>query len=106
MGLLSFLSGSDWEQGLKQFHDTPGSLLLDVRTAEEHRSGHVPESRNIPLHLLREVERQIPNRDTPLFVYCQSGVRSRQAARQLKAMGYPFVIDLGGISGYRGDLVK
>ena len=106
MGLFGFLSGFDWEQGLQQFRNTTGALLLDVRTAEEHQSGHVPESLNLPLHLLREAEQQIPDRNTPLFVYCQSGVRSRQAARQLKAMGYPNVVDLGGISGYRGDLVK
>ena len=106
MGLLDFLSGSDWEQGLKQFHDTPGAVLLDVRTPEEHQSGHIPDSFNIPLHMLKQAEILIPQKDTPLFLYCQSGTRSNRAARLLKLMGYPYVIDLGGISGYRGNLVK
>ena len=44
--------------------------------------------------------------ETPLFVYCLSGVRSRQAAGLLRRMGYTDVTDLGGICNYRGKVVK
>lgn len=47
-----------------------------------------------------------PARETPLFVYCLSGVRSRQAAGLLRRMGYTDVTDLGGICNYRGKVVK
>jgi len=41
---------------------------------------------------------------TPLFVYCYSGNRSRQAAGVLSVMGYTSITDLGGIEAYTGEL--
>ena len=85
---------------------TPNALLLDVRTQEEYADGHIPESRNLPLQTLGRTELLPPARETPLFVYCLSGVRSRQAAGLLRRMGYTDVTDLGGICNYRGKVVK
>ena len=82
------------------------ALLLDVRTQEEYADGHIPESRNLPLQTLGRTELLPPARETPLFVYCLSGVRSRQAAGLLRRMGYTDVTDLGGICNYRGKVVK
>lgn len=45
-------------------------------------------------------------KDTPLFVYCYSGGRSRQAADILKGMGYTNVKNLGGIASYTGKVEK
>ena len=95
MGFFGFLQRPDLGQGLERFAATPNALLLDVRTQEEYADGHIPESRNLP-----------PARETPLFVYCLSGVRSRQAAGLLRRMGYTDVTDLGGICNYRGKVVK
>ena len=93
-------------QGLERFAATPNALLLDVRTQEEYADGHIPESRNLPLQTLGRTELLPPARETPLFVYCLSGVRSRQAAGLLRRMGYTDVTDLGGICNYRGKVVK
>lgn len=82
------------------------ALLLDVRTRRICGNGHIPESRNLPLQTLGRTELLPPARETPLFVYCLSGVRSRQAAGLLRRMGYTDVTDLGGICNYRGKVVK
>ena len=62
--------------GVEQARQTPGALLLDVRTPEEYAAGHVPGSRNIPLDCVGQAEL---DREAPLFVYCRSGARSGQA---------------------------
>lgn len=105
MGFLSFLRAPDLAQGLAEYKTVPGALLLDVRTPEEYRGGHLPGSQNVPLSSLDKVRRVAENKSTPLFVYCHSGARSRQAAAILGGMGYTQVKNIGGIAGYRGEVV-
>jgi rhodanese-related sulfurtransferase len=45
-------------------------------------------------------------KDTPLFVYCQSGNRSKQASMILEKMGYTNVKNIGGIAAYKGKVEK
>ena len=105
MGLFDFMKRPDMGQELERFARTPGALLLDVRTEEEYAGGHVPGSRNVPLGTLGRAE--LPaDPETPLFVYCLSGARSRQAASVLRRAGYAHVTDLGGICNYRGKVVQ
>ena len=105
MGLFDFMKRPDMGQELERFAQTPDALLLDVRTEEEYAGGHIPDSRNVPLGPLHQAE--LPaDPETPLFVYCLSGARSRQAAMLLRRAGYAHVTDLGGISNYHGKVVK
>ena len=100
---FNFFKGPDINAGVEQFEATPQAILLDVRTRPEYAEGRIPRSRNLPLDELSRAEEEIPNRSTPLFVYCLSGARSRQAAAMLQRMGYSSVTNIGGISGYRGE---
>ena len=93
-------------QGVKEFQRTSGAGLLDVRTPEEYRGGHIPGSRNIPLQTIDNVSTVVENKDTALYVYCQSGARSRQAAGLLKQMGYTNVNNIGGIAAYAGKVER
>ena len=79
MGFFDFLKGPDMNQGVKDYQATPGAVLLDVRTPEEYREGHIPGSKNVPLQSLDKVTGFVNNQDTPVFVYCHSGARSSQA---------------------------
>ena len=106
MGLFDFLRGPDLQAGLQAYRATPGALLLDVRTEGEYRGGHIPGSRNLPLAALGGAAAVAPGKDTPLFVYCFSGARSRQAVSGLKHMGYTHVTDLGGINRYHGRMER
>ena len=65
MGLFDFLKRPDLERGLAQFSQTPGAVLLDVRTPEEFAAGHIPESQNIPLHMLGQAGQLPDSLETP-----------------------------------------
>ena len=106
MGFLDLFRQPDFAQGIKDYHGTPDAVLLDVRTPQEYRGGHVPGSKNVPLQSIEKVISVAKNKDTALYVYCQSGARSRQAAGALKSMGYTNVKNIGGIAAYRGRVVK
>ncbi len=103
MGLFRFFRLPDIHQGVKEYQKDPGAVLLDVRTAQEYGSGHIPGSRNLPL---QDIGRVALEKDTALYVYCQSGVRSRRAAEQLREMGYTKVHDIGGIAAYSGKVER
>ena len=49
---------------------------------------------------ITRVEEEIPDQDTPVFVYCQSGGRSRRAAAFMEKIGYSNVKNIGGVAGY------
>lgn len=104
MGIFDFLRSPDMNQGVKEWKNTQGSVLLDVRTIEEYRQGHVPGGINIPLDELNKVSSKVPKKDTPLFVHCLSGGRSSQAVHILRQMGYKTVKNIGGINRYHGKL--
>ncbi len=106
MGFFEFLMGSNINRGLEEYDETPDALLLDVRTEEEYREGHIPGSRNMPLHSIDRICEVAHSKGTPLYLYCRSGARSGQAAAQLLDMGYTRVRNLGGISAYRGKVEK
>ena len=56
MGFFDFLKRPDMGQELERFAQTPGALLLDVRTGEGDAGGHSPGSRNVPLGTLHQAE--------------------------------------------------
>lgn len=90
---------------LEKVKKADNALLLDVRTSEEYRKGHIENSVNIPLSQINSVIKRYPKRNHPIFVYCYSGSRSAEAIRQLKKLGYENVNNIGGISRYSGKLV-
>ena len=104
MGFFDFFKQTDINQGIKEYTATPGAALLDVRTSEEYRGGHIPGSRNVPLQAIDRVTSVAENKDTTLFVYCHSGARSRQATSMLQNMGYTNVNNIGGIAAYTGKV--
>ena len=86
------LSGRD-ERKIKTL--LPSASVIDVRTGEEYRGGHFPGAVNIPLEKLSRSVKRLGSRNTPIILYCASGVRSRRAARLIRAMGYSRVF-VGG----------
>ena len=104
MGIFDFFKQPDINQGVQEFKNAAGAVLLDVRTPQEYREGHIPGSQNVPLQQLDNVEEVTENKDTVLYVYCRSGARSRQAVSLLKHMGYTNVHNIGGIAAYSGKV--
>ena len=94
-------------KGLKQWHlhdadklPRDGSvILLDTRTAWEYSSGHIEGFVNIPVDELRERLDEIePGK--PVYVICQSGLRSYIATRILEGYGYEAYNFAGGFRFY------
>ena len=94
-------------KGLKQWHlhdadklPRDGSvILLDTRTAREYSSGHIEGFVNIPVDELRERLDEIePGK--PVYVICQSGLRSYIATRILEGYGYEAYNFAGGFRFY------
>ena len=104
MGIFDFFKQPDINQGVQEYKNTAGAVLLDVRSPQEYREGHIPGSQNVPLQQLDKVEEVTENKDTILYVYCRSGARSRQAVSLLKHMGYTNVHNIGGIAAYSGKV--
>jgi rhodanese-related sulfurtransferase len=82
----------------------PGAVLLDVRSAAEFSSGHLPGALNIPHTELRGRLGEIA-RDCPVLVYCASGFRSYLALRVMRQSGWTQVRSLsGGLSTLQLEL--
>ena len=106
MGILGLFKRADIRERIKAYQATPGTFLLDVRTPEEYRGGHIPGSVNVPLQDIDKVSAVVADKTAPLFICCQSGARSRVATRTLRRMGYESVVDIGGVSAYPGPLER
>lgn len=79
-------------------------ILLDVRTPQEYREGHLPGSINIPLQNIEDADELSEDKTVSIYVYCQSGARSSRAMIELSELGYTNVKNLGGIAAYTGKV--
>ncbi|MFP5237412.1 MAG: rhodanese-like domain-containing protein [Acidobacteriota bacterium] len=73
-----------------------GAVIIDVRSPGEFGSGHLPKAINIPVEqVAAEVPRRVKDKERPLLLHCQSGMRSATAQRHLRALGYTRAFNLG-----------
>lgn len=71
--------------------------IVDVREKNEWDEGHIPGATHVPRGYLElRIENAVPDRSTPVLLYCAGGVRSMLAARTLQEMGYTDVRSLAG----------
>ena len=96
----------DINEGIKAFRKAEKAVLLDVRREEEFASGYIAGAINIPLQEIEDSTDVVVGKNTLLYVYCRSGVRSAQAVNALRYMGYTNVVDIGGILQYKGEIVR
>lgn len=106
MNFFDLFKSPDINAGIAEMENRHGAVLLDVRTGEEYYDGHIPGSVNIPLDELQSAGDRLPAKETPVYVHCYSGARSRRAALILKRLGYTNVTDIGGISNYNGKIER
>ena len=71
--------------------------LVDVRTPKEYKESHVKGAQNICV-TSDDFEEKVKTLDKnkPVYVYCKKGVRSANAAKQLKEMGFTKIYDMNG----------
>ena len=74
------------------------AVLLDVRQADEFNVSHINGAVLVPYDMISEkVRAVVPDKNTPVFVYCRSGRRSAIAVEAMKKLGYTNLTDLGGM---------
>lgn len=76
--------------------------MIDVRTPEEFRAGHIQDAVNIPLgQVVDGIARQVSDKDRVLLLHCLSGGRSGIAIQELRGLGYTRVFNLGSLTRAR-----
>ncbi|WP_298995607.1 rhodanese-like domain-containing protein [Flagellimonas sp. S174] len=72
--------------------------LVDVRTPKEYEDGHIDDAVNFNVKDKKKFLEQIQSlsKETPVYLYCKSGVRSKKAAELLKKEGFSTVFDYSG----------
>jgi rhodanese-related sulfurtransferase len=96
------LTTADFEKGIAG----KNSQLLDVRTADEYKSGHIVQALQADWHNQEQFKERARHMDKtkPVYVYCASGGRSKAAAQWLRTNGYTEVNELtGGIIQWKRD---
>ena len=103
-GSYKTISSKEAQQMIEEHKD---ALILDVRTAAEYESGHIPNAVNLSNEDIQagKVD-SLKDKSQLIMVYCRSGNRSRQAAQKLAELGYTNVVDFGGIQSWQGDIEK
>lgn len=72
-----------------------GAIVIDVRSPQEFAEGHIPGAICIPeYNIQREIRSKVPNIDSLIILYCDSGVRSKNAQKRVQKMGYRQVYNL------------
>lgn len=81
----------------KMIKENSNIILLDVRSAQEFKEGHLLGALNLPLgELENKAGLLMPNQGQTIVAYCQRGVKSKAAANLLIEMGYTDVYELKG----------
>lgn len=78
-------------------------VWIDVRSADEYAKGHLIDTLNLPHATIGDyIAQSVPDKNTPIHVYCHSGRRAQIAKNILENMGYTNVTNQGAYD----DLVK
>lgn len=102
-----------FEESKNIMDHTAPVIIADVREECEYATGHVDNAVNMPLSALVDVPEAegkafakslIPDKNTPVMVYCRTGKRSSLAAETLDNFGYQTIYDMGCLSGWPYDL--
>ena len=95
------------EQAKKLMDTQTDYIILDTRTEEEFAESHIENAILIPHYEIADrAEKELPNKDQLILVYCRSGNRSKQASQALAELGYTNVKEFGGIIDWEYGVVQ
>ena len=84
-----------------------GYIIIDARTQEEYDEGYISGAILIPEYEIADrAEKELPDKNQLILVYCRSGRRSKIAAEELVKLGYTNVKEFGGIIDWEYEIVK
>ncbi len=87
----------------EEFHEKKDGIVLDVRTAEEFMQERIPGTRHAPVDTIEQyADIFLKDKEAPIYIHCQHGIRGAQAAKILSQKGYTKVFNLeGGLEAWR-----
>ena len=96
------------QQQAKTIMDTEKDyIIIDARTDEEFAEGHIEGAIVIPEYEISfRAEKELPDKNALILVYCRSGRRSKIASEELVKLGYTNVKEFGGIIDWPYEIVK
>ena len=72
-----------------------GAILVDVRSPQEYREGHLKGAILIPEYeIISKQSKIFKSKDETIILYCSNGLRSKKAQRKLEKFGYTNVYNL------------
>lgn len=84
-----------------------GYIILDVRTPDEYKAGHIKNAKLLPLqNIPQDIDKVLKDKQQLILVYCRSGNRSKQAATKLVEAGFKNVKEFGGIIEWKYEVEK
>ena len=95
-------------QEAKTIMDTENDyIIIDARTDEEFAEGHINNAILIPEYEIADrAEKELPDKEQLILVYCRSGRRSKIASEELVKLGYTNIKEFGGIIDWPYEVVK
>lgn len=115
--MLSLLGCKEEESGvitvvsteeMQTLLDLEDVQLVDVRTANEHKAGHLSDSQNIDFNsptFIEDIDQL--DKEKPVILYCQRGSRSAKCAKKMQEAGFKKIYDLqGGFSKWEHEEVS
>ena len=82
-------------------------VIIDARTEDEFAEGHIENAILIPEYeISTRAEKELPDKEQLILVYCRSGRRSKIASEELVKLGYTNVKEFGGIIDWPYEVVK
>ena len=79
-----------------------GYIVIDVRSPQEYKEGHITGSVSIPEYeIIKNISKYVKNKNDKIIVCCQSGYRSKKAQKELEKIGYTNIFNLyNGFENY------
>jgi len=87
----------DYENAKMILKNDKDAILVDVRSPQEYKEGHLNGSINLPLYdIEKDCKKILPNKENTIIIYCQSGNRSKRAIEILKKENYTNLYNITG----------
>lgn len=90
------------DQAYKELQSNSAIKVVDVRTRDEYRGGHIQNSINVDVYgdFEANIAKACPDKAQRIFIVCQSGARASSAVSFMKKQGYTDVHNIGGMGSW------
>jgi rhodanese-related sulfurtransferase len=95
------------EQAYTMMSELENFIILDVRTQNEYKTQRIKGAILIPDYEIADrAEKELPDKNMVILVYCRGGNRSANASGILLSLGYKNIYDFGGIVNWHYETIS